>query len=186
MVVWLSQHANKECADPRDRIYSLLSLRPEGEREIPVSYNVPITRLAYQALRGSKCICLCSAAMVAKALGITRDIPHSELPRNLAGPWLEVDISGYFMEPDDQVIPESVFVDNICGDFERRELKLSWVTDTLPRYDSSVTVRHLEKRWYTVRMALCVILELAPSNPRLCQRALGNAPRNQIARVGWE
>ncbi|KAH7075840.1 heterokaryon incompatibility protein-domain-containing protein [Paraphoma chrysanthemicola] len=185
LVIWLSQHANKECADPRDRIYSLLSLRREGSREIPVDYDVPITRLAVHALRGSECICLCSTAMVAKALGITRNIPHNELPRNLSGPWVEVDMSGYFMEPDDRVVPESVFVDNICGCFERRELKLTLLTDALPRYDLSFTARHFEKRWYTVRMALWMVLELAPTSPGLCRRALGTARQKPVARVGW-
>lgn len=185
LVIWLAQHATKECADPRDRIYSLLSLRLENSRKIPVDYSIPIARFAYYAMRGSEFLCLCSAAIVAKALGIIGNEPHSELPRNLAGPWVEVDMSGYFMEPEDRVIPESVFVDNICGCFERRELKFTLSTDVVPHDDSSITVRHLEKRWYTVRMALWMVLDLAPPSPGLCKRALGGARHKPVARVGW-
>ena len=65
---------DKQCSDPRDRIFSLLSIvRGEGE-DLEVDYGLSRAELAFEVLR--KCersLCLCTAILVAQTLQLDID-----------------------------------------------------------------------------------------------------------------
>jgi len=78
----LNRFRDKQCSEPRDRIFSLLSLCSEDSR-IDVDYNTPEVRLMCRVL-GTSVIspCLCCVAVLVYALNLTsllnervRDVP---------------------------------------------------------------------------------------------------------------
>jgi hypothetical protein len=71
--------------NPRDRIFSLISLCPRGGSLIVVDYNVSLSRLAYAVLTSqNNRSCLCTAAIV------TRTLPTPLCTSD--GPWVELKI----------------------------------------------------------------------------------------------
>jgi len=69
VVETLCHFQDKRCADPRDRVFSLVSLCLRGGSSIEVDYNVSQSRLAYTILTGQNDrICLCTAAVAARTL----------------------------------------------------------------------------------------------------------------------
>lgn len=66
----LSVSRHKQCAVPRDRVFSLLSLYEEGS-DIPVDYEMALEHLARSIItRCRNLFCLCSMATVTDALGL--------------------------------------------------------------------------------------------------------------------
>lgn len=69
LVNLLHRFRHKECAIRRDRIYSLLALSKEA-KVLKVDYDIPEEQILRQVLSlRERSICLCSAAIVAHALG---------------------------------------------------------------------------------------------------------------------
>lgn len=72
----LDHFRDKQCHDPRDRIYSLLSLCTGSSAALPVDYDMPLLELAVQVLeRCTENLCLCSAALVIQALELLETEP---------------------------------------------------------------------------------------------------------------
>lgn len=94
----------KECADPRHRIYSLLSLCSKGVSSIPVDYAIDVDDLAYHVLRSHPGpLCLCLSLRVAWQLGRLPDCDDSEELTDIRGkytPWIEEDVPLGSMEQD--------------------------------------------------------------------------------------
>jgi hypothetical protein len=60
-----------QCSDPRDRIYSLLSMTNGDLSNLQVNYNISRVELAAQVLtRSGNSLCLCTALLVAQILGL--------------------------------------------------------------------------------------------------------------------
>lgn len=67
----LDRFANKKCADPRDRVFSLLSVCSSGAIPIPVDYACSLNLLAYRVLsHAPERLCLCTIAVVLDAVGV--------------------------------------------------------------------------------------------------------------------
>lgn len=90
----LEQFRDKQCANPRDRVYSLLSL---SATKIQVDYKMSRQRLAYSVLaRHPKDLCLCTANIVARALLLNtrRSNNFDKSSSNGIGePWIELKVS---------------------------------------------------------------------------------------------
>jgi hypothetical protein len=93
LVELLIYFQNKQCENPRDRIYSLLSLCSGDGRDVEVKYDDSIADLAYRALvRCEKSLCICAAVEVAHALGMDEPSSQEEQKRLPDDPWLEFDV----------------------------------------------------------------------------------------------
>jgi hypothetical protein len=67
----LEKFPDKQCSDPRDRIYSLLSMTNGDFSNLQVNYNISRVELAAQVLtRSGNSLCLCTALLVAQILGL--------------------------------------------------------------------------------------------------------------------
>jgi hypothetical protein len=91
LISLLAHFRDKRCDDPRDRVFSLLSLCTKQGRDLEVNYDSSVTEIAVQVLR--ECndeLCICSAATVAHALGLHS---HGNFLRNSEIPYLELDVT---------------------------------------------------------------------------------------------
>lgn len=71
LVSMLDRFANEQCAEVRDRIFSLLSLLPPQTPRIRVDYAVGLDRLAYDVLQqNTESVCVCVALVVTRSLGL--------------------------------------------------------------------------------------------------------------------
>jgi len=71
LILVLKQFYGKKCENPRDRIYSLLSLCSHQGRGIDVDYGTPVLEVAINVLREChRSFCLCSIVMLLVALGM--------------------------------------------------------------------------------------------------------------------
>jgi hypothetical protein len=102
LVTTLHQFQNKQCADPRDRVFSLLSLCSTGVLPIPVDYKIELDQLAYYVLHSHPGPTgLCSAMSVARQLELLSKTDKYKEPVNIRGditPWIEVDMSEIDLE----------------------------------------------------------------------------------------
>jgi hypothetical protein len=90
----LDQYADKQCADPLDRVYSLLALCTEKSK-VDVDYSIELEELAYRVLRRHQGnLCLCVAGIVART--IWRDYSETATSRTDCslndGPWIEFEL----------------------------------------------------------------------------------------------
>ncbi|KAH6633302.1 heterokaryon incompatibility protein-domain-containing protein [Boeremia exigua] len=89
----LCRFQDKLCRDPRDRVFSLLSLCPKEQSSIAVDYNVPLSHLAYTILSSKRSrVCICTAAVVADALSEKTLGGHLTPQRIPDDPWIEFNI----------------------------------------------------------------------------------------------
>lgn len=83
----LHQFRSKRCTNPRDRVFSLLSLcTTEDRASVPVDYDMSLRRLAYLILSFRReRLCLCAVTSVLLALTPERRFTDG-------GPWIEFDV----------------------------------------------------------------------------------------------
>lgn len=94
LIVLLDLFSNKQCANPQDRIYSLLSLCPPEKGILPVDYGMPLGRIAQEFFKHyPRALCICSAVIVARALQLADHTSENELPHNLRGTQIEFDMA---------------------------------------------------------------------------------------------
>lgn len=81
---------DKQCTDPRDRVYSLLSLCSEIT-QIPVDYGISLNNLVMRVLRSHIFPpCVCTAAIVSKAVGLEQHSTGDPLVPDLSDEaWIE-------------------------------------------------------------------------------------------------
>lgn len=68
LVSLLDGYANKKCTDPRDRIFSMLSLCELDAASIQVGYTMSLNELACRVMHVTNPHCLCAAIVIAQAL----------------------------------------------------------------------------------------------------------------------
>ena len=116
----LDQYADKQCADPRDRIYSLLALCTEWSK-VEVDYSIELQDLAYGVL---EChpgkLSLCVAAIVAQTLW-ARPATSDTACGLENGPWIKFDVSHerFEVHPDNNRLLTSLELSSICDCFHR-------------------------------------------------------------------
>jgi hypothetical protein len=101
LIPLLAYFRDKRCHDPRDRIFSLLSLVSGEDKNLGVNYNISMASLAAKILHHCKdSIYFCSAILIAQTLGLA---DATVLPAG-QGEWqlpcLEFDVTGYSLKPD--------------------------------------------------------------------------------------
>jgi hypothetical protein len=114
LVVLLAQFHDKKCEDPRDRVFSILALCSDEGRHLEVDYNITLTELMVRVLNlcnGS--LCICSAALVAQALGLRDAQPSVD---NHDVPYLEFDVVADMFIPN--TTPRHIYFSH----YEKREL----------------------------------------------------------------
>ena len=101
LVVLLEQFHDKQCKEPLDRIFSLLSLCSDEGRNLAVDYKISNMDLAARVLRQCEgSLCLCSTILVLQALGIG-DYEVPDLKANARhGPYLEFDVVADLLTPN--------------------------------------------------------------------------------------
>jgi hypothetical protein len=103
LVELLVRFKNRECTVARDRIFSLLSICSEGTN-VKVDYSLPDEEIVFQTLQSSKeQLCLCSAAIVARALEV-KDSPTFSFDSPSIGlhpqPYIEFDVHAQLVQPN--------------------------------------------------------------------------------------
>ncbi|KAH7092446.1 heterokaryon incompatibility protein-domain-containing protein, partial [Paraphoma chrysanthemicola] len=90
LVSLLARFRARECHDPRDRIYSLLSLSSKEGRQVQVDYNSNPSTLAANVMRECQSLlCICSTALVLQALDIDNPTWEARRPGEMDQPSLE-------------------------------------------------------------------------------------------------
>lgn len=93
LLTLLERFGNQQCADPRDRVFSLLSLCSTGGRIVPVDYNIPLDELAIRILvQDPDRLCICSIAIVLSVVS-SRSVPWAYID---TGPWFEIELPNGF------------------------------------------------------------------------------------------
>lgn len=96
----LYRFRNKRCEVPRDRVFSLLSLC-EPSQAVEVDYAIPVGSLVYNILeRVAAPLCMCSALLVAHALGLEE--PHADGSSKFLNwdPYIKIELQNiYFGRP---------------------------------------------------------------------------------------
>lgn len=179
MISLLERFSFKLCADPRDRVFSLLSLCAVKPWAITVDYSISPILLAYQVLCSTpRRICICSATVVADALDLEY-LDDGKCPENFDGPWIELDVdlavvispnenSDHFSTPP----PLESCLSHVCGSFNK--LATSWADH---RYQPCYTITRKDGLFYTVRISLLIFEKFHTFG--LCEK---EAPGG---RVGW-
>ncbi|KAF2822655.1 hypothetical protein CC86DRAFT_81102 [Ophiobolus disseminans] len=94
LMALLAQFRDKECEDPRDRIFSLLSLCSDEGRGLKVDYTISLLDLAANVLREcASSLCLCSAILVLQALRIPGFNQKKGYTDTQNHPFLEFDVA---------------------------------------------------------------------------------------------
>lgn len=192
LLTTLDQFKNKECSDPRDRIYSLLSLCSEGASSIPVDYTISLDQLAYHVLRSHPGpLCFCLALRVAWQLEVSPESDDKEKATNVNGldsPWIEVDILLSTVERD-IAFPESLARSPMCEAFRPifRSISRSYVTGLWSDDRAGYYLCGANETTSTVRIALCAIdrLDGLYSTVALCRTAFSIAASTEtVVRLG--
>lgn len=180
----LDQYADKLCADPCDRVYSLLALCTK-QSKVDVDYSVKLEELAYRVLkRHLNKLCLCVAAIVAQApLANISSSTATHSRRGLVdGPWIEFKIprNSVQFQSDESCDVDSIELESICDCFHRG---LYWVPET----SRGMIAVETDDEICTVQMALCLLPDIIPhrivkcsvSDPQLDPRSTPSV------RLGW-
>lgn len=192
LLTTLDQFKNKECADPRDRIYSLLSLCSEGASSIPVDYNIDLDQLAYHVLRSHPGpLCFCLALRIARQLGLSLGSDAGEETTGFQGadtPWIEVDVPLSIIEHD-IAFPESLERSPVCESFRPilRSVSRTYVTGLWKDHKDGFRLRGANEKINTVRIALRVLDTLVNfrSSITLCRTAFSiTATADTVVRLG--
>ena len=181
----LDRFRSKKCANPRDRVFSLLSISSVSSGVIPVDYSISLSRLAYLVLsHHQEHLCLCTIALVVKALDIKNGILNNEPSDIQDAPWLEFEIT----------VPNSKIV--------------SWRTDTslaafaaqsvcdlnsylIPYWPRGIGLGKSHKITCdsngkgTFRLAFWWIFKLHNGVPRMCNKARVRNHSSPRVRIGW-
>lgn len=192
LLTTLDQFKDKECADPRDRVYSLLSLCSTGASAIPVDYNIEIDQLAYHVLRSHPGpVCLCSALAVARQLHLLpayQKIGKRADIRDRHTPWIEVNFSSKKVELS--------HLHQVVIDLSATCTSLHWKAHAVSEgylaslwRDGEAGYHHPndDGRTYTMRIALYVLGGLADnlSSMGLCQSVLSEVTvGTEAVRIG--
>lgn len=175
LLTTLHQFKNKQCADPRDRVFSLLSLCSTGTLTIPVDYEVELDQLAYHVLRSHPGpICPCSAMFVARQLELSPIRNGCIEPTNIRGdstPWIEFDMSEdsliqYMLDPQSVGPCESIA--SIFDAVTQGYSTAIWTID-----EAGYRLRRADKKLHTIRIALRALSNANPfgNDFALCQAA---------------
>jgi hypothetical protein len=192
LLTTLDQFKNKKCADPRDRIYSLLSLCSEGASSIPVDYNIDLDQLAYHVLCSHPGpLCFCLALRVARQLGLALESDGVEVPADAQSadtPWIEVDVPLSTIEHD-IAFPESLERSSMCESFRPilRSTSRSYVTGLWKDHKAGFRLHGANGNIKTVRIALRVLDTLVNfrSSIALCRTAFSiTATADTVVRLG--
>ena len=174
LLTTLDQFKNKRCADPRDRIYSLLSLCSAGASSIPVDYAIELDQLAYHVLRSHPGpLCFCSALAVVRQLELMSKHDESEQSTDDT-PWIEVDVPLSTIEHD-IAFPESLDRSPVCEAFRPmlRSVSRSYVTGLWNDSKVGYRLRGANEKTNTVRVTLCALGKFGQSHSSvaLCRTA---------------
>jgi hypothetical protein len=175
LLTTLHQFQNKRCADPRDRVFSLLSLCSTGALTIPVDYEVELDQLAYHVLRSHPGpICPCSAMFVARQLELSTIRNGFNEPTNIRGDntaWIEVDmpelsLNQYLLDP--QSIGPCASIQLIFRAVTRGYLTVVWNIN-----EGGYRLHGGDKKIHTIRIALRALSKVDEfgSDIPLCQTA---------------
>jgi hypothetical protein len=105
LVELLEQFTDRECQLPHDRVFSLLSLcNPAESANWKVDYTISAVDLIYQVFELSRDIepCLCAAAKIAQALGLTGTSLPPINPKD-AHPWIRTTVEATTLSPEDPI-----------------------------------------------------------------------------------
>jgi hypothetical protein len=192
LLTTLDQFKNKECADPRDRIYSLLSLCSEGASSVPVDYTIDLDQLAYHVLRSHPGpLCFCLALRVARQLEILPESAECKKSTDSQGgdlPRIEVDVSLSTIEHDLR-FPDSIQRSPVCEAFRPilRSISRSYATGLWSDSKAGYQLRGANENINTIRIELRALgsLEELHSSIALCRTAFSvTAPAETKVRLG--
>jgi hypothetical protein len=192
LLTTLNQFRNKQCTDPRDRVYSLLSLCSVGASSIPVNYQIELDQLAYHVLRSHPGpICLCSAMAVVRQLELLPCVDERQRPVNVRAdntPWIEVDIDTSAIDQsrcDSQYFGRTGLCDSFRPLFRvvsRRYLTGLWTAD-----EAGYRPCGADQTTYTIRIALCALNHLGEFKDYipLCRTAFSvTSSEKDLVRLG--
>ncbi|KAI8932336.1 hypothetical protein NX059_010529 [Plenodomus lindquistii] len=167
LIALLADFHSKDCQDKRDNIFSLRSLCSDSPQ---VNYRISADELATQVLCQSlDKICICSAAVVARALGFASQIsPPSKKP-NLQSPYLEFDAK------IDKVIPGS----------EQRHLYNGCIIDT-SRYDPAGHYLDFSSTCESVSFERVEVWWMTRSREPFLQSLVCNHPTGLSQQIGYD
>jgi hypothetical protein len=101
LISLLAHFRDKQCHDPRDRIFSLLSLCSNEGRQLKIDYNISTSDLAVQVLLECKqSYCFYSAVVVAQALRFEMHNPRGIEHTGQETPYIEFDVARDFVGPN--------------------------------------------------------------------------------------
>jgi hypothetical protein len=197
LVELLSYFHNKQCENPRDRIYSLLSLCSDEGRDVEVKYDDTLADLAYRALaRCEKSLCICAAVEVAHALGLDKPSSQEEGEPLHNDPWLEFDVVAetlgaggplqflYSSKSSDMENGTGFHFRNTCESFWGERLSWEWdescgpevrqvawstngVDKVLWKQGIELFQQHNDHKIFTARISLRFLARLKTSSERL-------------------
>lgn len=184
LMTLLDVFANKKCADPRDRVYSLLSLPSLFSFDpspISVDYTTSLNFLAYRVLSlGPERLCVCTAIIVLTALDPSLESPRRESISIRDGPWLEVDAELEYEAKYPNVDVGHIFG---CkpGNYRSfpRELGLN-ETHAITKIDNSEC-----KGALTLRVSFWRILSAVTGRIEVCNRGNSKSCAANRVRLGW-
>ena len=89
----LVEFDKQQCENPRDRIFSLLSLCSGEGKDVQVDYRLSTIDLAASVLSTcARSLCICSALLVLRSLNIVKESPTSTTVGNNGQPSLEFEV----------------------------------------------------------------------------------------------
>ena len=181
LVTLLDQFSNKQCADPRDRVFSLLYLCPKRRPITTIDYQMPLTLLAYRVLcQHPGELCLCMTAVVESALGVKANMSGNVPSGVFDGPWVEFDMT----IKDHKPITGSYVTQSVCNRAQK------WIMLQLDGDGNgrSHTATYHENGPCTLRIALRSIHVLVDGRSFLCDMARSVSPlspETKRVRIGW-
>lgn len=121
LVHLLVKFHDKQCMNPRDRVYSLLAFCSELTR-VPVDYEISLDSMALRVLRHHRFpLCICTTAIVSKALDLKPLSARDPLVPNISDEaWVEFEVP-----------KSSVETERLEGDSLNHFIDLTWVCGCL-------------------------------------------------------
>ena len=183
----LDKFHQKQCMDPRDRVYSLLAFCSEYTR-VPVDYEISLNSLAMRVLRSHRYpLCVCITAIVSKALDLEQHSTGDLLVLDLSDEaWIEFEV------PESSVRTERLesgslhhFVDLswVCGCFDAwHNRKLDYESNLFPM----IITRH-KNSGLVFRLSLKLLPLLLPNRVQRCSYSkLETRPaKGGLVRLGY-
>ncbi|UPX20767.1 uncharacterized protein EKO05_0010988 [Ascochyta rabiei] len=188
----LAEFPNRKCANPLDRVFSLLAICPGEKSNIAVDYGMSVGRLTYQVLYYQpERLCICSASIVINSLKDGLSICSSSDELHI--PWLEFRLPATDIvmqkrprrQPSRASKRENILLSMDCSAVCRASgpWRDQWSVPSTPTRHARAVATDARKETYTIRVALDFFCSQSIHERRLCENA--RSSQSTGVRLGW-